>query len=450
MVAPEKERRPVGSPALLRVVDGAQRPRGPDRLTRSAAAAGGIPEYASLQPSHTAATMSKRKEPEDERAPAAVGAPPPPPRLGDPSSSMAEPLLPLADVRIKVQGGILLPAHASTLVQNCGALARSSELFADATSKAPSALSAPFDECAEADVARFLKCIYTSVGAALPAADAARPAVVRLAHALDAAPVLAAARRAFVELVQSGATVLEIAEAAELAALCGWEDVRAETEAVLVDGLQTPLGAAATPAQQVLSDVNAFDFARDLIDSCAPALAKRVVGTLAANFRRLHAKASAGARASALDPPAVAAAVLASVNKVALEVDGRFAASMDVPDFNDERPGFWAPFKSHGLEWSLILMPNGSQGNTDGRPCVGLELRSGWPKKVKSATSLIDPSTEENTNPKTNQPTTHCSRLASNSLEGALPARAREFRAGAAMGEPRRRDRVHRVVSLHI
>jgi hypothetical protein len=55
---------------------------------------------------------------------------------------MPEPLLPLADVRIKVKSGGVLPAHASALVLNCGALARSSELFADATSKAPAALSA--------------------------------------------------------------------------------------------------------------------------------------------------------------------------------------------------------------------------------------------------------------------------------------------------------------------
>ena len=75
-------------------------------------------------------TMSKREEP----AEAAAG---PPPRLGDHSSCMPEPLLPLADVRIKVKGGVVLPAHASALVLNCGVLARSSELFAGATSNAP-------------------------------------------------------------------------------------------------------------------------------------------------------------------------------------------------------------------------------------------------------------------------------------------------------------------------
>jgi hypothetical protein len=59
------------------------------------------------------------------------------------------------------------------------------------------------------------------------------------------------------------------------------------------DALQAPLGAAATPAQQALSDVDAFDVAQSLIDNFAPELAARAVGTLAANFRRLHAKASA-------------------------------------------------------------------------------------------------------------------------------------------------------------
>jgi hypothetical protein len=70
--------------------------------------------------------MSKRREPEDELAHAAAGAPSPPPRLGDHSSYVAEPLLPLADVRLKVKGGTALPAHALKLVETCGTLARSS------------------------------------------------------------------------------------------------------------------------------------------------------------------------------------------------------------------------------------------------------------------------------------------------------------------------------------
>jgi hypothetical protein len=95
--------------------------------------------------------MSKQKE--DERAPAAAG---PPPRLGDHSSNMPEPLLPLADVQIKVEGGFTLLAHALKLVETCGALARSSELFAGASAERPAALSAPFDENAEAVVVRIL------------------------------------------------------------------------------------------------------------------------------------------------------------------------------------------------------------------------------------------------------------------------------------------------------
>jgi hypothetical protein len=100
---------------------------------------------------------------------------------------------PLADVRIKVEGGVVLPVHAMALVQHCGALARSSELFVGASPARPAALSSPFDEFAEADVARFLQCIYTAATAP-EKEDVVQPAVVRLAHALDAAPVLAAAR----------------------------------------------------------------------------------------------------------------------------------------------------------------------------------------------------------------------------------------------------------------
>jgi hypothetical protein len=70
--------------------------------------------------------------------------------------------------------------------------------------------------------------------------------------------------------MQLPATVPEIAEAAELAALCGWENVRAEGSAALVKGLQEPLGAAAPPAQQALSDVYDFNYARDVVNNCAP------------------------------------------------------------------------------------------------------------------------------------------------------------------------------------
>ncbi len=47
-----------------------------------------------------------------------------------------------------------------------------------------------------------------------------------------------------------------------------------------------------------------------------------------------------------------------------------------------------APFKSHGLEWQLIFRPNGDRVN--GLPCVGLELLSGWPKKVHYQVGLVN------------------------------------------------------------
>ncbi len=257
--------------------------------------------------------MGKRKEPKGERAPAAPAQPPPPPRLGDHSAYMPEPLLPLADDHIKVKEGSTLPAHNMTLVLYCGAPARSSELFVGASSERPAALSAPFDEHAEADVARFLKCLYSSANSTTRGEDAALPAVVRLAHALNAAPVLVAAQRRWVKHVRRGAPVIKIAEAATLATLCGWEDVRAKGPASLFHWLQAPLGAAATPAQQALNDVDAFDYASDVIDDCPPDLAARAFGTLAATFWRLHAKASAAARDSALSPAAAAAAALAEI-----------------------------------------------------------------------------------------------------------------------------------------
>jgi hypothetical protein len=114
------------------------------------------------RPRAAVATVSKRKEPEGA-APAAAGPPLPPPRLGDHAAYMPEGLLALADVHVKVRGGLALPAHAVTLVQHCRVLARSSELFVGASPERPAALSSPFDEYAEADVAHFLRCVYTAV-----------------------------------------------------------------------------------------------------------------------------------------------------------------------------------------------------------------------------------------------------------------------------------------------
>jgi hypothetical protein len=252
--------------------------------------------------------MSKRKASEGAAPhdlPASAGVPPP--RLGDHSSYMPETLLAVADDRIKVKGGSVLPAHTMAFIQHCGALARSPELFAGASAERPVALGSPFDEYAEADVACFLRCLYTAAPAA---EDVAQPAVVRLAHALDAAPILAGAQRQLVATVQAGGRWAQIREAAKLAALCGWDDVRAEIDASVVDALQSPLSSAATPAQLALSDAEAFAFADDLVGSFPPAISKRAFGALAASFRRLHAKASATARTSAaLGPATIAEAI---------------------------------------------------------------------------------------------------------------------------------------------
>ena len=317
--------------------------------------------------------MGKRKQPErGAAAGAAAKAAATPPRLGDHASSMAEPMLLLADVHIKVKGGTVLPAHAVTLVQHCATLARSSELFADATSKAPAALSSPFDEYEEADVARFLECIYRS--AYHPPLLGPDAAVVRLAHALDSALVLAGAQRHLAQWVRTRTAAADVAAAAELAALCGWDDLRATSASALAERLQAPLVAAAAPSLLALSDAHAFEFARGVIDHCPPELAARAVGTLAANYRRLHAEASAAARASALSPAATATA-LAAAGGAALALDGCFVALL-----NAHGPASAATFESHGRGWELLLQP---PVETDGDPSLGLRLVRGAPAEAR-------------------------------------------------------------------
>ena len=77
---------------------------------------------------------------------------------------------------------------------------------------------------------------------------------------------------------------------------------------------------------------------------------------------------------------------------------------MQVPDDADGTPVFGAGFKSHGLEWKLVLMPNGESGEGDGRQRVCLDLLRGWPKKVSAATSVIDKGKCKSKNLPTNQP----------------------------------------------
>jgi len=309
--------------------------------------------------------------------------------LGDHSSYMPQMMLVLADVRVKVKGGAVLPAHALKLVETCGAIAGSSELFAGATPERPAALSSPFDEFEEADVARFLKCIYTATGNAMQAEDACVAAVVRLAHALDAAPVLAAAQRHTLAALRQGPTCHKIVEANELGALCGWDDVCNAGVATIVDWLQKPLGTMETSANVALSDLIAFDHAHNLIKACPPELAARAFGTLAANFRRLYVEASVAVRNSLLSPAEAAAASRAAADGVALESRcGRFVAAISVPAAWSDETERLAPFKSHGLEWQLDFRPNGDM--LDGRPCVVLELLSGWPKKVRYQVGLVN------------------------------------------------------------
>ena len=333
------------------------------------------------------ANMSKRKDPEGEApagAPAVSGAAPP--RLGDHSAYMPEALLSLADVHIKVRGGSALPAHALKLVESCGVLTRSPELFSEATSKAPVALSAPFDEYAEADVARFLKCIYNPADATARGEDVARPAVVRLAHALDAAPVLAAARFRLVQVL-GRATVAKVAETEELAALCGWDDVRAETVKALVAKLQAPSGAHAATLP-LLSDVEAIALARSMMDDLPAELAASAFGTLAANMRRVQ---RVQALHGALLSPDLEQAALVAARGGAFEIDGRFAAVMKVPGFTKARPTLAAAFKSRGLEWEVVMHPNGTRGDAKGCPAITLALLGGWPKKVRYSFGFIDP-----------------------------------------------------------
>ncbi len=58
----------------------------------------------------------------------------------------------------------MLPAHASHLALNCGALSRAPELLAAGTCARPVVLSEPFQSCAEADVAAFLRVIHQPAG----------------------------------------------------------------------------------------------------------------------------------------------------------------------------------------------------------------------------------------------------------------------------------------------
>jgi hypothetical protein len=94
-----------------------------------------------------------------------------------------------------------------------------------------------------------------------------------------------------------------------------------------------------------------------------------------------------------MDPGAKLAAIaLAAGAAFEVDGDGRFMAFLDVPDFTDARPVLAAAFKSHGLEWKVMLYPNGTRDENAGCPMLGLQLMHGWPKKVHYQAGLAMPS----------------------------------------------------------
>ena len=154
----------------------------------------------------------------------------------------------------------------------------------------------------------------------------------------------------------------------------------------LVAKLQSPVEA--TYAVPLLSDVEAIRLARSMMDDLPAELAASAFGTLAANMRRLR-------RTQALGPSvlgaAAAQAALVAARGDAFEIDGRFAAAVDVPGFTKARPELAAAFKSHGLEWEIVAHPNGTEGDAEGTPAVTLALLGGWPKKVRWSHGFIKP-----------------------------------------------------------
>jgi hypothetical protein len=258
---------------------------------------------------------------------------------------------------------------------SCGALARSSELFADATSKAHVVLSAPFDEYAEADVARFLSVIYR-IADAPDGAAASADAVVRLAHALDAPHVLAAAC-AHLAGELPAMSHKSAADALALAELCGWEELVDIAARELVGQLLNP---SASALDHRISDVDAHIDAAMLVEQYPISLVTAVLGTLMAAVRRTTDSAAA----ALLLLPDVAEARRAAAGG-ALEYGGRFVALLQF-DASDWRPGgrARARFRSHDLEWELA-----AGRAAEGGVRVDLHLHGGSMKRVAFEVGLV-------------------------------------------------------------
>jgi hypothetical protein len=342
------------------------------------------------------AAMSKRKEPE---VPTPGGAPGIAAPLGGHWAYMPDALLPLADVHLKIAGGRVLPAHASQLVLHCGTLARAPELLAAGTRARPVVLGQPFESCAEADVAAFLRILYQPAGAPVFCGDAdaaGAPAVVRLANALDAAPVLAVVEPHLAAALATG-SLEAAAETATLAQDCHLDALFPRAVERLVElldggGAASTSGAAAPLAA---SDVDAFRLAAKLAKLVAPDVLAAVLGGVAANARRGAVERALEREGEFFEAPArlgaaaLDAARAAGAGGAAVEAGGQFVAVFDVPPFvvGAERQALAsAPFRARGLDFRVEFQRHAKTG----APGAFLSLRSGAPKLVRFEVGLVN------------------------------------------------------------
>ena len=312
--------------------------------------------------------------------------------LGDHAAYMPEQLLTLADVRIKVKGGRALPAHATHLVQHCGVLAHTPELFAGGTAAAPTVLSAPFSEYEEDEVACFLKCCYPPP-AGVDGAAAAIPAVVRLAHALDAAAVLEVARVRYpseITRLQGAVPMDRLNATAELAVTCGWEFVASAVPHVIARELVASSGPLLNDATRAGSDKLAFDGAQRVIDCCHPHVAAAVFGAVAADARR--ARAACLAHGLDLGPRELhtgdVRCALESRAERCIDLGGRFLLPFrDSGGLEDVVAG---EFSQLGRRWKLEVGYNEDDLDGNIHICVCLSLADGPPQWVRCELGLVD------------------------------------------------------------
>jgi hypothetical protein len=299
--------------------------------------------------------------------------------IGDHAAYMPPALLASADVIITASGDVSLPAHSMTLILNCGVFRRSFETLASPDGN-PVPISEPFAQYSERDVVRFLRCLYTSADAAADPEDAAVPNVVKLAHTLDASPVLAAARSYLSRMsTRPMNSIDQVVAWVDVARLCEWDDVVMDAWTAMARILSAPIGANSTAYQRTLNDAQAHSLSMAIASKCTRAEVAAVMAILAGNARR-----TTGTKMGLQEMSNILSRTKSPTPTLSRCWDNTFTAICSMPNEHNDPKRKSYSFESFGSKFRLIVVKRRTQ------PSVYIACLDASPKMVSCELGIVN------------------------------------------------------------